>query len=163
MIQYKKMVHKLNWVFLLFFIFAGCFQPGIGALALLCMIPPLLTAPFYGRGWCKNYCPRGSFSDIILSRASLRRKAPGLLKNIAFRIAFMLFFMAVFIIQLLLSKLTLTGVGAVFVRMVAATTLFSVILGILFYYRAWCMICPMGTLAQLITDSSLVGRKRKRG
>lgn len=33
---------------------------------VICMLAPVLLAPFKGRYWCGNFCPRGSFYDNVI-------------------------------------------------------------------------------------------------
>ena len=50
--------------------------------------------------------------------------------------------------------LTLYGAGAMFVRMCLVTTVGAIALGMLTQERAWCAICPMGTLQNLISRAA---------
>ncbi|MBU0478393.1 4Fe-4S binding protein [bacterium] len=44
----------------------------------------------------------------------------------------------------------LIAIGAVFVTMCLVTTIIAIVLGIPMKQRAWCMVCPMGTLQRKI-------------
>ena len=59
--------------------------------------------------------------------------------------------MGAFLAQILIAWGSFVTVGSVFVRMVLVTTLLGIFLGIFYNHRTWCVICPMGTLAYLVT------------
>ena len=59
--------------------------------------------------------------------------------------------MGAFSMQLILAWGDLGAVGLVFLRMVFITTILAAVLGIIYHYRAWCVICPMGTLAHFVS------------
>lgn len=84
--------------------------------------------------------------DLILSKFSLRKKIPKIFLSAWFKWLFLAVFMAFFISQLIISPKNPAAIGFVFVRMCIITTIIAVILGIPLKERAWCAICPMGTL-----------------
>jgi len=140
-----KLIKKLAWIVLVFFAVAGILYPPVGLVAVICMAAPVITAPFMGRKWCGSYCPRGSLNDCVLSKISLRKGIPGILKKTSFKIAFFIFLMGLFIIQIYFAWGSLMSIGAVFVRMILITTLIDILLGVYFHQRTWCAFCPMGT------------------
>jgi polyferredoxin len=128
------------------------FYPAIGSIAIVCMLAPSIYALVKGgRGWCGTYCPRGSFNDLILSKASLNRNVPVFLKSRVFRIIFLVVLMTIFVVQLVLAWGSAFAVGMVFVRMIIVTTIITVILGVLYKPRTWCHFCPMGTMAYYVS------------
>jgi len=143
----KSIIHKWSWILLVAFCTVGLVYPYIGAIALICMLAPVVLAFFKGRMWCGKFCPRGSFNDIILSKLSRKNTIPGLLKSTWFRNLFLAVLMSAFAVQMVFAWGSASAVGQVFVRMIIITTLLAVILGIFFNHRTWCMICPMGTMA----------------
>ncbi|MDF2572003.1 MAG: quinol dehydrogenase rane component, partial [Sporomusa sp.] len=56
----------MYWLFFAYLV-VGYFYPVTGIVALICMLAPVLIAPFKGRQWCGNYCLRGSLYDNLLS------------------------------------------------------------------------------------------------
>jgi len=156
-----KLIHQWAWVVLLSFCILGLVFPVIGIGALICMLAPVIVSFFKGRKWCGNYCPRGSFNDIILSKLTLKRKIPALLRGYWFRIIFLAMIMSGFGIQLFFSWGNIVSVGQIFMRMIIITTLLSIVLGIGFSPRTWCLICPMGTIAHFVTKG--VSTKRNFG
>ena len=148
----RKKIHQLIWVLLAVFCILGFFYPVIGLAAVICMLAPSVYALFKGnRGWCGTYCPRGSFSDVILSRLSFGKSIPRFLKTKSFRIVFFILLMSLFAVQLVVAWGDLKAVGGVFVRMILVTTAITIMLGLFYKPRTWCHFCPMGTMAHYVS------------
>ena len=137
---------KFIWLILPVFLAAAFYYPVIGLVAIVCMIMPALTAYLKGRKYCGFYCPRGAMNDVLLSKISLRIHSPALLSNRYVKIVFFALLMAFFAVQISLAE-NIGEIGMVFVRMIFITTLLAIAMGIFITPRAWCMICPMGSLA----------------
>jgi polyferredoxin len=118
------------------------------------MIAPIVIAPFRGRYWCGNYCPRGSFYDHVLSRFSPRKQIPPLLRTFPFRVFMVLFIMTVFTVQMHAAWGDWNAMGFVFWRLIGITTIVGIVLGFLFHHRAWCSFCPMGTMASWLNKQA---------
>ncbi len=157
--NWRALIHQWIWVLLLVFCVGGLFFPAFGLAALFCMLAPVVTAFYKGRAWCGHYCPRGSFNDTILARVSLRRGVPELFRKDWFRMGWLVLLMGAFAIQLGGAWGDWTKVGMVFVRMVLLTTAITIVLGWYFHHRAWCLICPMGTLARFVSGWKRVQKK----
>jgi ferredoxin-type protein NapH len=152
----KKNVHKYLYFILLSYLAAGLFlAPSIGIIAVICMLGPVLLAPFAGRKWCGNFCPRGSFEDHILSKFSRNKNIPAFLKSGYIRLFMVLLIMTVFSAGVYSAAGNIEAVGMVFLRIILITTIAGVILGYFFRHRTWCAICPMGTLAGLLSRFSM--------
>jgi ferredoxin-type protein NapH len=148
--MHKRIRPYLFWG-LLVFLGVGLVYPVIGSIALICMIAPVAVAPFRGRFWCGNYCPRGSFYDHVLAKVSPQRKIPAFFSHTAFRVFMVFFIMAVFSVQMYYAWGDLAAMGMVFVRIILITTLVGIVLGLTYHQRTWCSLCPMGTLASWIS------------
>lgn len=157
----KRFVHKWAWLLLIAYCVFGLVYPYIGVVALVCMLAPVVIAFVRGRMWCGNFCPRGSFNDNLLSKISRKRKIPRVMKSIWFKGLFLILIMGAFSIQLIYAWGSLWSVGKVFVRMILITTGLTIILGIIFSQRAWCVICPMGTMAYFVTKLVAAGSRIK--
>lgn len=157
----KKYFHKWAWSILVVFCLVGIFYPVIGIIAIICMLAPVVVSIFKGRYWCGNFCPRGSFNDILLSKVSRRNRAPEFLKAKRFKYLFLMLLMSGFAIQLYFAWGSISSVGAVFVRMILITTLLSVFLGTVYNQRTWCTICPMGTLASYVASAKTINKRIK--
>lgn len=155
----KKFIHKWVWILLIMFCVIGIFYPIIGLAALICMLAPSVVAIFKGRMWCGNFCPRGSFNDMLLSKISKKRSVPKFLKSTWFKLTFLAFVMGAFTLQIAFAWGSMIGISFVFVRMIVITTIITIILGIVYNQRTWCMICPMGTMAHYVAKLELVKSK----
>lgn len=136
------------WSILIIFLAAGWVFPAIGVIALICMLAPIIVALLTGkRKWCALFCPRGIFSDVILAKLSLNRKAPAILTSNAFKIAFLIFLVANLAFGIVNAQGNWAVIGFVFVRLVSLTTAIAIVLGYMYSQRTWCGFCPMGFLA----------------
>ncbi|MCX7780528.1 MAG: 4Fe-4S binding protein [Negativicutes bacterium] len=142
------------WIFLAYLAIAYLY-PAFGIIAIICMLAPVLIAPFKGRFWCGNFCPRGSFYDHVLSRFSPQKTIPAFFRTQGFRIFMVMFIMTVFTVQMFQARGDLDAMGMVFVRLIVITTLVGIVFGFLWHHRTWCSFCPMGTMA------SWFGKRKK--
>lgn len=136
----------MYWLFFIYLV-VGYFYPAAGIVALICMLAPVLIAPFRGRYWCGNYCPRGSLYDKILAKFSPRKPIPPYFRTQGFRVFMVVFIMSMFSIQMYDAWGNLDEMGLVFLRIIFITTVVGIVLGLLYNHRTWCSFCPMGTMA----------------
>ncbi|MBP2645598.1 MAG: quinol dehydrogenase rane component [Firmicutes bacterium] len=141
----------LFWI-LLIFLSVGYFYPAVGLLALICMLAPVILAPFKGRFWCGNCCPRGSFYDEVMAKLSPQKPIPKVFRSSFMRITALLTLISVFTIQMIYAWGDLSAMGLVFLRIIFITTLVGIGLGLLYHHRTWCAFCPMGTLASWLSS-----------
>lgn len=125
-----------------FFIF-----PAIGAVALICMLAPVVLAFSRGREWCGRYCPRGSLWDEVFAKLNKSREIPGWAKGRAFRMFMLVLIFTVFGWQMVYAWPDPAEIGLVFLRIIFITTLVGIVLALYYSPRTWCSFCPMGTLA----------------
>lgn len=144
---------NLFWLMIVF-LMAGWFYPPLGLLAVICMLAPLVMAAYKGRFWCGNYCPRGSLYDNVLAPLSYGQPVPEFFTSKSFRVVALLIVFVVFGYNLYLVWPSLDGIGTLFIKMIIATTLIGVLLGLFFKERIWCNFCPMGTLANFLTPKT---------
>lgn len=148
---------QISKVFLAFVLFGvligGLFYPKLGMFAFVCMMGSVLLSFYKGRYWCYRFCPRGAFLDEFIARASFNKGVPAVLKTKVAKMFMLLFFIVMMSANAILSRGSLERFGKGIVTLLWVTTLISIVLGILFKARTWCIVCPMGTL------SGLVGRK----
>lgn len=149
----NKIQPYLFWI-LLGFLAIGTVYPAIGLLAIVCMLAPVLLASWKGRFWCGNFCPRGSFYDNVIAKISPKKPVPAFFRSKGFRVFMVLFIMGVFSFQMYFAWGDISAMGAVFVRIILATTVAGVILGVAFHQRTWCNFCPMGTMASWLSAKS---------
>lgn len=125
--------------------------PVIGLLAIICMLAPVIVAPFKGRYWCGNFCPRGSFYDHVLAKISPQKPIPAFFRSTALRVFMIFFITGVFTVQMYYAWGDLAAMGAVFVRIILYTTLVGIVLAVAYHQRTWCSFCPMGSIASYIS------------
>lgn len=154
--QYWKRqgIRSVVWVLLVIAIVGGWLYPPLGFGVLLCMGASVGLAFRYGRTWC-DFCPRGTFFDIIMTRFSRRLSTPKFLRSRSFRIFMLLFLMGMMGYQLARAWGDIPAMGRVFWLLLTVTTAVGIVLGIPFNPRTWCGFCPMGTMA------SWIGKGRK--
>ncbi|HWQ72458.1 MAG TPA: 4Fe-4S binding protein [Desulfitobacteriaceae bacterium] len=157
----KRFFHNWAWLIFIFFCIIGLINPSIGLVALICMLAPVLIAFARGRMWCGNFCPRGSFYDNLLAKISWKKKIPRVFRSLWLKILFLILLMGAFAIQLIFAWGNIPAVGMVFVRMILITTAIAIVLGVVFRQRAWCLICPMGTMAHLVTKHAALNSQIK--
>lgn len=148
----RKISQLIMVWFLPLIIFGGIFFPLLGYIVFFMMMFMLVLSYFKNRFWCWHLCPRGAFLDLFLVKFSRKNKYPKIFSSIKFRWAFFVLFMAFFVFQLVISPKNLYAIGFVFVRMCLITTLIAIVLGIFLLERAWCAICPMGTLQNRVSQ-----------
>ncbi|HNW39764.1 MAG TPA: 4Fe-4S binding protein [Candidatus Omnitrophota bacterium] len=143
----KKSQMIMIW-FLPLIVIGGLFYPFLGYFVLAMMVALLMMSLFKGRYWCWNFCPRGAFLDIIVSKVSLKNPLPIIFTKQWFRWSIFIIFISFITFRIIHTGGNLTAIGAVFVAMCVLTTIIAIILGVITKHRGWCMICPMGTLQE---------------
>lgn len=139
---------KYSYLILILYMLAGFFVwPALGIIALVCMLAPVILAPFRGRQWCGVYCPRGSLWDSVFAKIISRREVPKWAKALEFRVFMLLLIFTVFGVQMYFAWPDWNEIGLVFLRIIFITTLAGIILAFRYSPRTWCNFCPMGTLA----------------
>jgi polyferredoxin len=129
----------------------GWLYPPLGFTLLICMFGAVGIALYNGRAWCDWMCPRGSFYDLVLDRLSRKLPVPAVLKTSWFRAVILSMLMTALGIQIYYAWGDSYGMGHAFVVVLTITTAAGIILGSLFKPRAWCHICPMGTLGNWLS------------
>ncbi|MFH1395457.1 MAG: 4Fe-4S binding protein [Candidatus Omnitrophota bacterium] len=157
----KKTQLIMIWLLPLIVI-GGLFSPILGYLVVAMMVFLFALSFFKGRYWCWNLCPRGAFLDIVLSRFSANRLLPKIFIKQWFRWLIFVLFMSFLVFRISSAGGEFIVIGAVFVTMCLVTTIIALILGLLMKQRAWCVICPMGTLQEKVYKISHFKSKKKR-
>ena len=148
----------------------GLLYPPLGLVAAVMMLVLLSVGLFRGRYWCGHLCPRGSFLDLLLRRISPGRPVPPFLRTMWLRLTVLALLMSALAWSLANLPLEMSPdmpggfyglVGAIFVRLCLITTLGAIFLGLVSKERAWCGVCPMGTMQNLV-DRAASGQGRGR-
>ncbi|MDP2920835.1 MAG: 4Fe-4S binding protein [Candidatus Omnitrophota bacterium] len=152
----KKAQFVMVW-FLPLVVIGGFFYPILGYFVLLAILFMLILSIFKARFWCWNFCPRGSYLDLGLSKISRNKAMPRIFTKEWFRWTLFAIIMSLFIFQIIRAGGSIKAIGLVFVIMCAVSTIIATILGVAMKHRTWCMICPMGLLQEKI------GKIKKHG
>ena len=139
------------WILLSYLAVGFFFFPLLGVVALVCMLAPVFLAPFKGRAWCGNYCPRGSLWDEVFARANPNRTIPAWARNRNFRYGVLVLIFGLFSWQMVGAWPNPEAIGLVFLRVIFITTLIGIFLALRYSPRTWCSFCPMGTLASWLS------------
>jgi len=151
-------------------VLGGLAYPPLGLVAAAMMVTLPALSALRGRYWCGHLCPRGSFLDLLVRWISPGRRFPAFLRRLRVRLVVLVLLMSGLAWSLanlpLESASDVPGgvyglVGALFVRLCLITTLGAVFLALVSQERAWCSICPMGTM-QNVMDRATRGPGRGR-
>ena len=141
--------HRLQWLYAsitILIIGLGWMVPILGYIVLAAMIGGLISGPIAGRWFCGNLCPRGGFLERILSLYSPNKTVPAWVNSMKVRIG---------VLTILFSIVGFNGSrdpsswehwGSVFWLACVVTTTVAALMAIFWNARAWCAICPMGTI-----------------
>lgn len=141
---------KITWLGLPLVLLGGWFQPLLGFALLGCMVGAVGIALFNGRAWCNWMCPRGSFFDLFTEKISARRQIPDFFRRWPLRTFMVVMIFSMMGLQWYLSWGDLPAMGLALVRILTITTIVGIILAVIYSPRTWCLICPMGTIANLL-------------
>lgn len=124
----------------------GIFYPKLGFFLLLVFASLMIIAPFRGRWFCGNLCPRGSFVDFWLAPISRKVKIPEILRSMWIRVPIFFALMGFMVYRIIETEGVVDRIGMVFVTLCILTTSIAILFGVVFSPRTWCSFCPMGTL-----------------
>lgn len=112
---------------------------------------------FRGRLWCSSVCPRGAFYDYPVKLLCHAKRMHLLPKSKILKYSILVVMMGFFVYNLYMaiefsvsSNTLLNRLGMIGVVMCTVTTSVGIMLAAYFHYRAWCVICPMGTFQTLL-------------
>ncbi|WDV44652.1 4Fe-4S binding protein [Clostridiaceae bacterium M8S5] len=157
----RKSYMNISWIFLVSFFILSLLDIRFGMLGFICMIVPLYHATRKrGRIHCSHYCPRGSFLGRFLKNISLNNDMPKWMKSKTTKHIILILMITMFSISMITTKGELLKIAFNMFRFIAVSSLISVMLGIIYKPRSWCVICPMGHSAKLI-DKALKAKDQK--
>lgn len=145
---------KWSWIFMVVFFLLSALDIRFGILGLICMTVPLYHA-FKGRGkiHCSHYCPRGSLFGNFLKYISLDNNLPSSFKGKKVKNVLLGLLLTMFTISLIKSGFDINKIGFAILRLMVASTVLGIIMGILFKPRSWCQVCPMGYATGIIKEA----------
>ncbi len=146
----NKILGALSLLFVTAVAVGGFFIPYLGFAVATVMAAAIVMTMIKPRLFCAKACPRGKALGFGLSRLSRGRPLPtGAVSPGAKRAlcGFMMFCVAGNVYRLWGAPQAL---GTFFWGLCALSLAAGVMLGILYRPRAWCVVCPMGTLQDTI-------------
>lgn len=141
------------WIIVLIAAVGGLWYPILGYMMVVVMVTLLATSVFRGRWFCGNLCPRGSLYDFVLGKFSREQEIPKILSSLWVRVPAIAFMMGLMIYRLSIAfatQNTFEKMGTIFASMCLTTTMVATLMGGYFSSRAWCTVCPMGTMQRII-------------
>ncbi|MDF2941713.1 MAG: 4Fe-4S ferredoxin, iron-sulfur binding [Herbinix sp.] len=145
---------KYAYIVMLIIMLIGIFYPKVMLVFIICMLGPSLTGLFTGRFWCGNICPIGNFFDHLTIKISNDKKAPSLFKSKYIRIIFTILMMSMFSFEMIFAFRKPVMMGMVFYEMILEAIIIGTFLSVIYHYRVWCHLCPMGSTGALVTHLS---------
>ncbi len=124
----------------------GYYCPRLGFTVLGLIAFFLVLASKRGRFYCGWFCPMGAFHERILSRVSMHRDILPIFKSSWFRWLLFTLMIGLMLFQLYMAWGDSKAIGSVFRMMWIVSTGLAIGLGIYFKPRAWCAVCPMGSM-----------------
>ena len=155
---YKGPWKILAPIFIVLTAVGGYFFPILGLVVPLMIVIALVLNQRSKRTFCSSLCPNGRFFSSGLSKVSRRHRLPASLYSPEIR-RMLCGFMLFCVINLLVrSGGSIAQVGRVFWAIYLLSVGLGTLMGLFFKPRAWCSLCPMGTLQDTIATK---GRARK--
>jgi polyferredoxin len=151
--EVKRHIHWQPYIGILLpaLIVWGWFFPAVGYVLVGCMFAAVGFGVVKGRYWCDWMCPRGSFWDSYLRRVSFNRTVPRFLRSLGWRLFWVTLLMLVITLMVIRNWGDWYRIGMVpFLAMLIVTTVVGLVFGILYHSRAWCMFCPVGSMANFM-------------
>jgi len=133
----------------------GWAYPRIGFVVPLVMATAIVVSLRKGRYACGNLCPRGSFFDTFFRPLAGQRKIPAAIRRAPVRWSLFAGLMGFMALQISRNPGSALHWGHVFWLACALTTAIAVIMGFIWQARAWCAVCPIGTLAATLGRNKL--------
>lgn len=121
---------------------------GVGVVG--CATAAVGVGAVRGRFYCNHLCPRGGLLDGYVRLFSRGKRTPDWFNHPLIRV----------VVAATAFGLLATGIraawrqggslGVPFLTMLAVSTLVAVGLGVVYHQRAWCQVCPAGTLSHAV-------------
>jgi ferredoxin-type protein NapH len=151
----RKVLAHLLWPVVPIVIVGGLKYPFLGLTVPVVMLMGVIGGIFRGRYVCGWLCPRGAFFDRIMGLISPKKEIPPLFRNYILRWAIFILLMGLVAFQITRVPTDINHLGKVFVRICIITTSAGILLAIIYHPRAWCSLCPMGTLQSVVGGQKL--------
>lgn len=148
----KRILDILALAFVTAIAAGGWFVPELGfALAALMLLALVLS--LFGprkRMFCSMACPRGRALGFVMKGVARGRSLPKFALSPGFRKALCGFMMLCVVGNLARNGAGMAGAGRVFWYLCLVSLSGGIVLGYFFKPRAWCAVCPLGTLQDTV-------------
>ena len=144
-----KTRHNLQWLYAsvtILILTLGWKFPIMGYLVVAAMTGVFISGPIAGRWFCGNLCPRGGFLERIISKYSPNKTMPAWANSTKVRVGVLLFLFCMVGINGSRDPGNWQHWGYVFWLVCFVTTTAGALMAFFWNARAWCAICPMGTI-----------------
>ncbi|AEJ19086.1 4Fe-4S binding protein [Gracilinema caldarium] len=144
----------LSVIFVVAVAVGGYFYPPVGLLVIGLIVLAVVLNFRSTRYFCGRICPNGASLQAVLPKVSRKHRLPKTLYAPELRralCAFMLFCMVNLLVRFGHSW---AQVGRIFWAIYVISLGISYTMGIFFKPRAWCAICPVGTLQDTLGSAS---------
>ncbi len=155
----KRAFEILSVIFVFSIAVGGIFIPALGLALAGLMVAAIAMTLVKPRSFCSTVCPRGRALGFLLRESPRRKALPAFMLTPNFRKLLCGGMMFCVIGSLVRTGGDLGRMGAVFWTLCAISLSGGLLLGIFFKPRAWCAICPMGTLQDTIAQGSRRARR----
>ena len=156
----KKAAEVVSVAFVSIIALGGIFIPELGLALAALMVAAIIMTLTKPRSFCASVCPRGRALGFLFRKNPRGRALPAFMLTPNFRKLLCGGMMFCVIGSLVRTGGDIGGMGAVFWTLCAISLSGGLLLGIFFKPRAWCAICPMGTLQDTVAQ---VGRRAGHG
>jgi len=149
----KKNQQHWTWIIIISFFILGFLDSRFGILGLICMGAPMYHAiKGEGKIHCSKYCPRGSFLGKFLQTLSMQTQLPAFLRTRKAKNTVLIIMISVFSFSMYHTGFVYDKMAFAMLRFMAMSFMIGIVMGIFFKPRSWCIVCPMGHGAGLITE-----------
>ena len=129
----------------------GIFIPEIGLVLAALMVTAIVMTTIKPRSFCSSVCPRGKALGFVWGRHSKRKPLPAFALSPKFRKVLCGAMMFCVVGNLVRAGGDLHRYGIVFWGLCIISLTAGLVMGYFFKPRAWCAVCPMGTLQDTIS------------
>lgn len=144
-----KSRHTIQWLYAvvtLAVLLLGWKFPILGFVVAFAITGGIVSGLLYGRWFCGNLCPRGGFLERVVSKISPGKAPAAWLRSKPIRLFFIVLLPVMLTVNVILNPLDWRQWGQAFWMVCLVTTLVGVVLALIYNARAWCAVCPMGTM-----------------
>lgn len=148
----RKNQQHWTWIIIISFFILGFLDSRFGILGLVCMGTPIYHAlRGEGKVHCSKYCPRGSFLGKFLDKLSMQNQLPAYMRTKKAKNILLIIMITVFSFSMYHTGFVFDKMAFAILRFMLMSFIIGILMGIFFKPRSWCVVCPMGHGAGLIS------------